>query len=97
MSDLKCNYQSKVCVRDLGEALSKACCQHCGVTASELSLRGEILEVCGEEFSSDPVSGERELTTIALCPDCHRDFHKDARGRHTPCQIKARFSRECLL
>ena len=96
MSGFKCNYQTKVSVGEFSEALSRASCERCGVTTAELIEKGELLEVCGEEYSSDPTNGERVLTALALCPSCHRKFHQDARGRHNPCQIKARLSREFL-
>ncbi len=93
---LKCNYQEKVTVKDLSAALAEGHCFFCFVTAAELMRNGEMLEVCGEEFSTDIVNGERVLTTIALCPECHKKFHLDANRNHNPCQIKARLSREAL-
>ncbi|MBT8409068.1 MAG: hypothetical protein KJN93_05540, partial [Alphaproteobacteria bacterium] len=76
--------------------LADAQCQRCGVTASQLMLKGEILEICAEEFASDIESGERILVPLGLCPTCHKKHHLDARGHHNPCQIKARRSREGL-
>jgi len=96
MSDTKCNYQRAVTREEFSAALSEAVCGHCGVTTRELLLKGELLEVCGEEFSSDIVSGQRVLTPIALCPACHKIHHLDGRRQHNPCQIEARRSREWL-
>ncbi len=96
MAHRDCNYQRKVTVEDLLEALADGVCHLCGVTTRQLMEKGELLEVCGEEFATDIESGERVLTPVALCPDCHRDYHLDARQQHNPCQIKARFSREGL-
>lgn len=96
MSDQKCNYQEKVSLQEVGEAFSRAQCEHCGISTTELMARGELLEVCGDEFASDLVSGARTLAVIALCPRCHRNFHKDGHGQHNPCQIQARISRESL-
>ena len=96
MSDRECNYQAKVGLQEVSHALARAQCEHCGVTTTELMERGEILEICGEEFASDLVSGKHILSVIALCPRCHRNFHKDARGQHNPCQLKARVSRESV-
>ena len=93
---MKCNYQAKVSVKDVSAALSEAHCFFCHVSATELMSKGELLEICGEEFSTDIVNGERVLTTIALCPDCHKKFHLDANRQHNPCQIKARLNREGL-
>lgn len=97
MSKTGCNYLFRVTPEELSVALSDACCRHCGITAASLIRRGRSLEVCGDEFASDPVSGEVVLTPIALCPDCHAAFHLDSRQRHNPCQIGARRSREGLL
>ena len=97
MSGTDCNYKRKVTVEEVAQALSEAACQHCGVTTKELMLKGELLEVCGEEFASDIASGERALTPVALCPACHKKHHLDARRQHNPCQIKARQSREGLF
>ena len=96
MSDWECNFRFRISLREVSEALDAAQCEHCGVTTTGLIERGEFLEVCGEEFASDLVSGERILAMIALCPKCHRDFHRDVRGQHDPCQIKARISRESM-
>lgn len=96
MGDTDCNYQRKVTEAELSAALSEARCSDCGKTVAELLRGGELLEVCGEEFGSDIVSRERVLNPIALCPSCHRKHHLDARGRHNPCQIKARLSWEVL-
>lgn len=93
---MKCNFQYK------GTAEEHACgglqeeCWHCGISARELMLNGEKLEVCAEEFAYDIATGQRVLSPIALCPRCHAEHHQDARGHHNPCQILARRSRECL-
>ena len=96
MSDEECNYRAKVGLHEVSEAFARAQCEHCGVTTPELMEHGELLEVCGEEFISDLATGERTLAVIALCPECHREFHRDARGQHNPCQIEARISRESM-
>lgn len=96
MSDRVCNYQKKLKVEDISTVLADAKCQHCGATASELMLKGELLEICAEEFASDIQSGERILVPLGLCPSCHKKHHLDARGHHNPCQITARRSREGL-
>jgi hypothetical protein len=96
MSEIDCNYQSIVAPEEYATALKEAVCEHCGTSARQLLQHGEILEVCGEEFLYDIVSGERVLSAIALCPTCHRRHHLDAQDHHNPCQIKARLSRERL-
>lgn len=96
MSGTDCNYQRTVTVEELSAALAEAACSHCRATTADLMLKGELLEVCAEEFSSDIEGRERILVPIALCPACHREHHLDARGQHNPCQIKARISREGL-
>ena len=96
MAEFRCNYQAKITLDDMSSALSAARCHECGITTAELMAKGQLLEVCGEEFSSDITDGTRVLTAIALCPDCHTEFHRDCRGHHNPCQIKARLSREGL-
>ena len=93
---MECNYQFKLTVEDLSTALAQAVCHNCGVTTAELTSRGELLEVCGEDFASDLESGERVLVPVALCPACHKAHHLDANRQHNPCQIKARYSREGL-
>ena len=94
MTKFDCNYQRRMDPAEAASALAEACCYRCGVSARALMNRGDILEVCGEEFSRDLVSWEAVLVPIALCPDCHRTNHLDGRNRHNPCQIKARLSRE---
>ena len=94
MSDQECMFRFSVSLREVSEALDVSQCEHCGATTTELIGRGEFLEVCGEEFASDLVIGERTLAMIALCPRCHRDFHRDFRGQHKSCQIEARISCE---
>ena len=96
MPAFDCSYQRRVTLKEIREALSEAQCYFCGTTASELMMRGELLEVCGEEFISDNESGERVLTPIALCPFCHARNHQDANNLHNPDQIMARLSREGL-
>lgn len=96
MSGIDCNYQRKATLKEIREALSASQCHYCGTTTLDLMLRGELLEVCGEEFCSDIATGERVLVPIALCPFCHARNHQDANNRHNPCQITARLSREGL-
>ncbi len=96
MSEMKCNYQRKVSIEELSTALAEMACHNCSVSTADLMLKGELLEVCGEEFSSDIVGGECVLSTIALCPTCHAESHLDAHHQHNPCLIKARLSREHL-
>ena len=93
---MKCNYQDKVTVHELAEALSSERCQHCGITSRELLLRDEVLEVCSDEFAVDLSTGERFLEAFALCPTCHQQHHLDGNQQHNPCQLKARRSREQL-
>lgn len=94
MCDEFCKYQKKIPTSEYAEALSEGRCEHCGVQSANLIQRGEMLQVCVEEFSCEPTSGERHLIAIPLCPSCHEKHHQDARGRHNPCPIKARQSRE---
>lgn len=96
MSGTVCNFQNSVTREERVKALSEDRCYHCGATAKALKLRGQGLEICGEEFAYDLASGDRLLTPIALCPDCHADAHLDADHHHNPCQIHARRSREGL-
>ncbi|MDJ0629029.1 MAG: hypothetical protein QNJ44_12275 [Rhodobacter sp.] len=96
MPGIDCNYLRLATEEDLSSALADAACVHCGASAAELLRKGELLEVCAEEFASDITDGGRVLTPIALCPGCHDRHHRDARGNHNPCQIKARLSREML-
>ena len=96
MHGIECNYQRKVTSEELLSALAVATCHHCEISAKDLLLTGDILEVCAEEFASDIANGQRVLVPIALCPSCHQKHHLDACGNHNPCQIKARFSREML-
>ena len=96
MPSIKCNFQRKATSGEFSSALAEATCQRCGDSAKDLVLKGEILEVCAEEFADDIASGQRVLNPIALCPSCHEKYHLDARGNHNPCQIKARLSREWL-
>jgi hypothetical protein len=78
MSDFVCIYQRTVEVADLAEALSKAQCQHCGISAMELILTGELLEICGETLAPGRMNGGRVVKPIALCPECHRAHHLSA-------------------
>jgi hypothetical protein len=94
MTKLACNAQRRLTATEVASTLVEAICHRCGVTAKALMDRGEMLEVCGEEFCDDLISGETVVVPIALCPDCHRINHLDARGQHISCQIKARQSRE---
>jgi hypothetical protein len=94
---IKCRYQSKVTAGEFAAALDQACCQNCSISASELLARAQTLEVCGEEFGYDAVTGEKVLVAIALCPDCHREHHLDSKRHHNPCQVAARLSREHLV
>ncbi len=96
VSGLTCRFQDKVTTSDAAEALHMAQCHHCGVTTRELMAMGELLEVCGEVYATDLATGERVLSTIPLCPDCHRKFHLDAKRRHNPCQVSAGNSRDGL-
>ena len=96
MSVFECNYQRSMTVEEASTAFSEVLCFHCGTTTKDLMLKGDQLEVCGDEFAFDIESRERVLTPIALCPECHGRHHLDARLQHNPCQIKARASREQL-
>ncbi len=96
MTDTECNYQQIASVEEVKSALEEAQCQHCGITTNELMSRGEVLEICGEEYCSDISTGLKLFTTFAVCPSCHERFHQDAENMHNPCQIKARWSREGL-
>ncbi|MEM8629618.1 MAG: hypothetical protein AAGF74_00135 [Pseudomonadota bacterium] len=92
-----CNYQKRISAEERELAAHETSCSHCGVLLKDLVLVGKHLEVCGEEFMGDPTTGEREFTTIVLCPDCHEEHHLDANGRHNPCIVKARQSREGIV
>jgi hypothetical protein len=96
MSRTECNYQRKVSIKELSAAFGDARCNHCGITTADLAKKGDLLEVCGDEFSYDMETGERILTPIALCPECHRKNHLDSHRKHNPCQLTARADREGL-
>ena len=93
---MKCNYQQKVTVKDLASALSAESCRHCGIGIQELLTRGEVLEVCAEEFAYDIEKRTQILEPVALCPTCHEKHHLDGQQQHNPCQVRARLSREGL-
>ncbi len=95
MAKMSCNYQQVVTPDDRQRALLSPICHDCGCTAEELRAAGQTLEVCGEEFSYDLATGQRVLRTLALCPACHAEHHRDDKNRHNPCQISARRSLEC--
>jgi hypothetical protein len=92
-----CRYQLKVTADEFAKALSEARCQNCSISALELLKRAQALEVCGEEFGYDIVTGEKILVAVALCPDCHGENHLDSHKHHNPCQVAARLSREYLV
>lgn len=94
MSDRRCNFQKTVERSELKSALSDGFCDHCEVTSSELFQRGEVLEICGQEYCFDYETGVSTETVITLCPSCHEANHLDAQQRHNPCHISARRSRE---
>lgn len=97
VSELGCNYQDRVSATEIWESPSMAQCDHCGIEATELSESGKTLEICGELFGIDMGTNERVISTIALCPECHKSHHLDADRKHQPCQILAAFSREGLV
>ena len=84
VSGLECRFQETVTSAEVAKALQTAQCDHCGATTRELMARGELLEVCAEVFATDLETGERVLTVIALCPDCHRQYHLEATGWASP-------------
>jgi len=94
---MQCRYQLKVTAKEYAGALAEARCQRCNITAGELLVRAQTLEVCGEEFGYDIVTGEKILVAVALCPECHRENHLDSQEHHNPCQVAARLSREHLV
>jgi len=96
MKNPMCMCQLKMDPAEAVAALAEACCYRCGVSANRLMNRGEILEVCSEEYCDDLSTGEVIAVPIALCPECHRINHLDVRGHHRPCHIKARQSYETL-
>ena len=96
MSDIVCMYHRTVSLEDLADALIKAECHHCGISAMELIVNRELLEICGAARADDTGNGGCMLAPIALCPTCHRDHHLDLRRRHDPCKVKAHHGREAL-
>jgi hypothetical protein len=96
VSRIECNYQRVVTPEEFASALAEGRCEHCSISARELVAQGQILEVCGEEFCGDLVTGTAVVVPVPLCPECHRKNHLDGRSQHNPCQIKARRSREML-
>ena len=95
MKSNECNYQVRMDQSQLVEVLADGLCHHCRISVKDLLEKGEILEFCAEEYAFDIESGQQFLVPIALCPSCHVQHHRDAKGKHNPCQIKARLSREC--
>lgn len=89
-----CNFQRIVDPVERLRALARGACDRCGATAAELARRGERLEVCGDEYMTDADGTVTEFEVVALCPRCHRLQHLDGAGRHQPCQVTARRSRE---
>ncbi len=75
MSDFVCIFQRTVPIKDIAETLSEAQCQHCGISAMELIVKRELLEICGEMLAPDRRNGRRVVKPIALCPKCHRAHH----------------------
>ena len=94
MSNVECNYGRHLTPEQLAEASQSLLCHRCSISQSELLAKGKTLEVCGEEFMWDPSTQIREMTTITLCPECHAEEHRDAKGHHDPCQVSARRTRE---
>ena len=94
--EMECNFQKRASEEEIHFVYTEIGCRHCGLEVSELAKQGRHLELCGEEYGTDLVTGEKVLTPIGLCNECHRLHHQDAKRQHNPCQIKARLSREGL-
>ena len=84
-----CNFQSRLLVNETQLEHQESNCEACGVSADELEKNGKFLEICGAEHYSDPVSGERFIIPITLCPKCHLENHREANGRLNPCNLTA--------
>lgn len=84
-----CNYQNSVRDRRQKILVDESICEACGTTLQELQTVGQALEICGAEHYSNPVSGERFLVPVALCPACHLENHREASGRLNPCNFAA--------
>jgi hypothetical protein len=91
---IACNFQAKVDYLEKLRALGRGKCDQCWIEVDDLLRSGEFLEVCGDEFMTDPTTSEVAFQVRALCPECHRQQHLDAQGRHNPCQLSARRNRE---
>ncbi len=90
----KCQFQFNLKASDVRAALRAGCCERCSISASELMMAGQALEICGEEHFCDLPGHESYCAPVALCPDCHREAHICADQRYDPCHIKARRSKE---
>lgn len=97
MSKSTCRFCGRLSQDQRDDALRLTECHRCSVTQAELIIKGQSLEVCGEEFLWDPATNARVIAAITLCPDCHAKEHLDARSIHDPCHIKARRAREQLF
>ena len=89
MVSMICNYQSLLLENGTQELNEETSCEACGISADELQQAGKSLEICGAEHYSDPVSGERFMIPVALCPECHLENHREASGRLNPCHVAA--------
>lgn len=84
-----CNFQTLLRENGTQDLQREPNCEACGISADELEQAGNSLEICGAEHYSDPVSGERFLIPVALCPKCHMENHREASGRLNPCHLAA--------
>ena len=92
MSIFVCSFELIASQSEKEAVLNCSHCDTCNTPMSELILKGQTLEICSAEHYSDPVSGERCVTAIALCQECHRENHLDAKLNHQPCQFTAQRS-----
>ncbi len=84
-----CNFQSQLLANGTQLEHPESNCEACGVSVDELEQDGKSIEICSAEHYSDPVSGERFMIRVALCPKCHLENHREANGRLNPCHLTA--------
>ena len=84
-----CNFQNSLRESRSKILYNEPICGTCGISYQELEKSGKALEICGAEHYSDPVSGERFMIPVALCPTCHLENHREVSGRLNPCNVAA--------